>query len=191
MGRWASAAAKRRRRARQVSRAACLRDEPVEGGRVGCPSRGHGDPRSGGGRRSARGRRSDRLRARWFRRPAAPLAGRRRDVGRHRHRRGAGGDPAAWALSLHRRDHGRGLHALLPRAHRPRRRAERRLPAPLRARVTACPDRLVRAFRLLPASRADLRSAPAPRDHLRAVRPGQSMGPSRPPLRSPRSRSST
>ena len=89
----------------------------------------------------------------------------------------ARGHPAARALPLHRRDDGRGLHALLPRAHAHGRRPQRRLPAPLRAGIAARPRRLVRAVRLLPGRRADVRPAPAPRHHLRAVRAGPGVGP--------------
>ena len=83
-------------------------------------------PRAPGHRGPGRGQRADRrprrshgVRARRVGRPAAAVAGRPRDVARHRHRRRARGDPAPWPLPLHGRDDGRGLHALLPRAHRP------------------------------------------------------------------------
>ena len=51
--------------------------------------------------------------------------------------------------------------------------------------------RLVRAVRLLAARRADVRPAPAPRDHPRPVRAGPGVGPRSPPRPSPCSPCST
>ena len=123
-----------------------------------------------------RSRRPFRLRTRGLGRAAAPG---RRSLG-HLGRRGrgprAGGHPAAGPLPLHGRHDGRGLHALLPRAGAPRRRAQRRFPPPLWSGVAPRADGLVRRVRTLAGGRAHLRPLAAPRHHLRVVRTGPRVG---------------
>ena len=124
-----------------------------------------------------RPRRPHLVRARRIRGAAATRRGCDRYVGGHRRRPRAGGDPPARALPLHRRDDGRGLHALLPGADEQGRRAQRRLPAPLRTGLAARPALVVRDLRLLAARRADVRAAATPRHHLRAVHARPGVGP--------------
>ncbi len=76
-------------------------------------------PRRTPGRRADRSTTTHGLRARRLGRAAPARPGRARHVARHRRRRRARGHPAARPVPLHRRDDGRGLHALLPRAHAP------------------------------------------------------------------------
>ena len=84
--------------------------------------------------------------------------------------RGGGGAAPARSVPGHRQLDGRGLHARLPEAHAGRRRAQRRLPAPVRARGAAHADGLVPAVRLHAREPTRVRSAAAPRHHLRRLR---------------------
>ena len=84
--------------------------------------------------------------------------------------------PAAWAVPVHRRDDGRGLHALLPRAHRPRRRPQRRLPAPLRTGIAARAHRLVRLFGHNLAAERTFGLLQHVGDHPRPVHAGPCLG---------------
>ena len=138
--------------------------------RAGCAGNGAGDARR------HRPRRPHRLRAGRAGRAAPTVRRRRRHMGRDRGRARARRHPPPRPLPLHGRDHGRGLHALLPRAAPPRLGAQRRLPPPLRPGFAPGADGLVRDLRALPRRRAHVRPAAAPRHHLRAVRAGPGLG---------------
>ena len=105
--------------------------------------------------------------------------GAHRQLARDRHHQPRRRDPAARSVRHHGRHDGRGLHALLPGADVGGRRAERRLLAPLRPGRAPRADGMVRGVRIHARCRADVRSAAAPRDHLRLVRPHPGLGPRR------------